>query len=73
MGRRRALENQSLPTGMYFNAKGKTYYLRTQKGDVNLGKIKAIALHKYYQTIDQQAESYTISDLIDRYLSLIHI
>lgn len=69
MGRRRALENQSLPTGMYFNAKGKTYYLRTQKGDVNLGKIKAIALHKYYQTIDQQAESYTISDLIDRYMA----
>lgn len=69
MGRCRKGVNKSLPVGMYYNKKGDTFYLRSKiKGDINLGKIKATALQKYYGVIGEGCEGYTVAGLVERYM-----
>ncbi|WP_018984135.1 tyrosine-type recombinase/integrase [Salinimonas chungwhensis] len=72
MGRPRKEVNKSLPVGMYYNEKGKTFYLRSaNSGDINLGKVKATAIQKYYHAIDRECEGFIVADLIERYMEEI--
>lgn len=70
MARRRNAVNRNLPQGMYFNKKGRTYYMRRATGgDVNLGKEQSEAIQKYYRLVESNFNSPAVADLIHRYMS----
>lgn len=70
MGRNRNEFNKHLPRGMYYNKKGKTFYLRRALGgDLNLGKIQSAALRKYFSLADSMSENVClIKQMIHRYM-----
>jgi integrase len=69
MGRKHTSEYSHLPKGMYFNKKGKTYYVRLPgQKDIRLGKTLHEALRNYWSLPGVQFESLSMRDLISRYM-----
>lgn len=72
MGRTHSEEFSHLPKGVYFNKKGKTYYLRRSGApDVNLGKTLGQALSCYWSLPDIYYAPESMTDLINRYMAEI--
>lgn len=69
LGRQHSTEYSHLPKGMYYNKKGKTYYLRVPgQKDKRLGKSLHAALSAYYQQSGIYFGAETVKDLIVRYM-----
>lgn len=69
MGRNHSEESSHLPRGMYFNKKGKTFYLRAKdQKDLRLGKTMHEALSNYYNLPGVHFDATTMIDLISRYM-----